>query len=231
MLWFDLPSAKTVLKGTIAILSFSSLASASPSPSGCLGASAVAGMHAAVAAQQLGPGGPMRLRGGGDAWWGRSYPWENLSLDQAHTLPDYYGALGLEERATPAEVKAAYRKRALLCHPDKNPSEDAMDRFSAVQDAFDVLGDESARASYLEFMRRASDPKLAQEREELKQLRRQEADRASGWSFGGLPSDGEAPAPPGGGTRYGFFGKTARRGGRKNMVPAAAHSAPMMAVP
>eukprot|EP00282_Hemiselmis_andersenii_P047066 CAMPEP_0172085016 /NCGR_PEP_ID=MMETSP1043-20130122/21313_1 /TAXON_ID=464988 /ORGANISM="Hemiselmis andersenii, Strain CCMP441" /LENGTH=227 /DNA_ID=CAMNT_0012746901 /DNA_START=18 /DNA_END=698 /DNA_ORIENTATION=+ len=183
MLWFDLPSAKTVLKGTIAILSFSSLASASPSPSGCLGASAVAGMHA-----------------GGDAWWGRSYPWENLSLDQAHTLPDYYGALGLEERATPAEVKAAYRKRALLCHPDKNPSEDAMDRFSAVQDAFDVLGDESARASYLEFMRRASDPKLAQEREELKQLRRQEADRASGWSFGGLPSDGEAPAPPGGGT-------------------------------
>lgn len=41
--------------------------------------------------------GTMRLRGGGDPWWGRSFPWENVQPSNAHSIPDYYAVLGVKE--------------------------------------------------------------------------------------------------------------------------------------
>lgn len=64
---------------------------------------------------------------------------------------DLYAALGVAPTATPEELKEAYRRRALECHPDKAgagaPQPGAAD-FTEVQRAWDVLRDPQARAAY-----------------------------------------------------------------------------------
>lgn len=51
----------------------------------------------------------------------------------------YYRILDLKPGVSEAEVKKAYRKKAQEYHPDKNKSEDAKDKFLAVQEAYQVL--------------------------------------------------------------------------------------------
>lgn len=60
-----------------------------------------------------------------------------------------YAELGVAHDASAAEIKSAYRKHALLNHPDKNPGDaDAADRFLRVALAYEVLGDETKRGQY-----------------------------------------------------------------------------------
>ena len=60
-----------------------------------------------------------------------------------------YDVLGVKSDATPKEITRAYRRLARKHHPDANPGDtDATGRFRAVQDAYDVLSDESRRAAY-----------------------------------------------------------------------------------
>jgi DnaJ-class molecular chaperone len=61
---------------------------------------------------------------------------------------DHYGALGLRSSATLAEIKQAYRQLAARYHPDRNDSEQAPQRFRAVQQAYEVLADANARKAY-----------------------------------------------------------------------------------
>ncbi|KFM27972.1 DnaJ-like protein subfamily B member 4 [Auxenochlorella protothecoides] len=67
---------------------------------------------------------------------------------------DYYATLGIESCAAVAEIKAAYKKLALLYHPDKHKAEDAeqqaaiADKFREAAEAFEVLSDERSRALY-----------------------------------------------------------------------------------
>jgi Ca-activated chloride channel family protein len=61
---------------------------------------------------------------------------------------DYYTILELSHRATPEEIKRAYRSLARRYHPDASAEPDAAQRFREIQDAYDVLGDERQRAIY-----------------------------------------------------------------------------------
>ncbi len=62
---------------------------------------------------------------------------------------DFYKELGVAKDATEAEIKKAYRKLARANHPDSNPGDTAKhDKFKAVAEAYDVLGDTDKRAKY-----------------------------------------------------------------------------------
>jgi molecular chaperone DnaJ len=65
------------------------------------------------------------------------------------TRPDYYKTLGVDKKATPEEIKKAYRKLARKYHPDRNPDDkDAEARFKEISQAHDVLGDPDKRRQY-----------------------------------------------------------------------------------
>lgn len=64
---------------------------------------------------------------------------------------DHYETLGLERNASLADIKRAYRKLALECHPDKNPSKEAHERFVLISTAYEVLSDEQKRSLYDQF--------------------------------------------------------------------------------
>ena len=65
---------------------------------------------------------------------------------------DFYKVLGVQKDASSADVKKAYRKLARENHPDSNPGDDAKhEKFKAVAEAYDVVGDEAKRAKYDEF--------------------------------------------------------------------------------
>jgi molecular chaperone DnaJ len=71
---------------------------------------------------------------------------------------DPYLVLGVERRATPADIKAAYRKLAMQHHPDRNQGDrSAEERFKDVSWAYAVLGDFERRAHFDRFGSAASD--------------------------------------------------------------------------
>jgi len=57
-----------------------------------------------------------------------------------------YEVLGLSRAATPEEIRRAYRRRALMAHPDKAPGGHAA--FLSLAEAFETLSDRSAREVY-----------------------------------------------------------------------------------
>jgi DnaJ-class molecular chaperone len=62
---------------------------------------------------------------------------------------DYYKTLGVERKATPAEIKKAYRKLAREFHPDRNPGDKTAERkFKDLNEAHEVLADTKKRAQY-----------------------------------------------------------------------------------
>ncbi len=61
---------------------------------------------------------------------------------------DYYEILGVERGAAQEEVKKSYRRLARKFHPDVSKEKDAEERFKAVNEAYEVLGDARKRAAY-----------------------------------------------------------------------------------
>lgn len=70
-------------------------------------------------------------------------------------MKDHYAILGVSPGAAPEVIKAAYRRKANQYHPDKNPSQDAALRFREVQEAYEVLSDETRRKAYDDNRRRS----------------------------------------------------------------------------
>lgn len=63
-------------------------------------------------------------------------------------MKDYYEILGISKNATEAEIKAAYRKKALEYHPDRNKAADATDKFKEVTKAYETLSDKNKKQMY-----------------------------------------------------------------------------------
>jgi len=62
---------------------------------------------------------------------------------------DFYKVLGVGKDASAAEIKKAYRKLARDSHPDSHPGDKAAEeRFKAVAEAYDVIGDADKRKQY-----------------------------------------------------------------------------------
>ena len=62
---------------------------------------------------------------------------------------DFYDILGISKSATAAEIKKAYRKKAIEYHPDKNPGDSkAEELFKKSAEAYEVLSDPNKKAKY-----------------------------------------------------------------------------------
>lgn len=84
------------------------------------------------------------------------YRWKEFTnkntgqLNRSHNfkpmdLKGYYASLGLKPDCTDQDIKSAYRKQALVHHPDRGGTEEA---FKTIQEAYETLSDKEKREMY-----------------------------------------------------------------------------------
>ncbi len=61
---------------------------------------------------------------------------------------DYYRVLGVDRSASQQQIHKAFRKLARKYHPDVNPDEGTEEKFKAISEAYEVLGDPAKRSAY-----------------------------------------------------------------------------------
>lgn len=109
---------------------------------------------------------------------------------------DYYRVLGVDKTASQDDIKKAFRKLARKYHPDLNPNDPtAKDKFQAINEANEVLGDPEKRKKYDEY---GEHWKHADEFEAQKQARQQ----AGAGGFGGFGGAGAGFGTGGSGTYW-----------------------------
>ena len=62
---------------------------------------------------------------------------------------NYYEILGVDKKASAADIKSAYRKLVKQYHPDLHPNDpQAAAKFKEINEANEVLSDDQKRAAY-----------------------------------------------------------------------------------
>lgn len=69
-------------------------------------------------------------------------------MSKSRDAQGYYTILGLSPGASLSEIKAAFRRRALELHPDRNKDSDTTASFQRLNHAYTVLSDATTRARY-----------------------------------------------------------------------------------
>ena len=65
---------------------------------------------------------------------------------------DYYEVLEIPKEASKDEIKKAYRRLAIKCHPDRNQGDkEAEEKFKEATEAYEVLADDQKRQAYDQF--------------------------------------------------------------------------------
>ena len=81
-----------------------------------------------------------------------SLAWDTDEMDLFDLVEEvnknFYEVMGLDQVATTKEVRSAYKKLALVLHPDKNDSPDAEIQFRQLAAIYDVLKDKTKREMY-----------------------------------------------------------------------------------
>ncbi|KAG4936909.1 hypothetical protein AAZX31_18G184900 [Glycine max] len=71
----------------------------------------------------------------------------SFELLQAKTI-DPYKVLGVDKNASQREIQKAFHKLSLQYHPDKNKAKGAQEKFSQINNAYELLSDEEKRKNY-----------------------------------------------------------------------------------
>lgn len=72
---------------------------------------------------------------------------------------DYYEILDVAKGAADPDIKKAYRRIAMKCHPDRNPdNKEAEEKFKEATEAYEVLSDKEKRAAYDQYGHAGVDP-------------------------------------------------------------------------
>ncbi|XP_072031966.1 dnaJ homolog subfamily C member 1-like [Amphiura filiformis] len=81
-----------------------------------------------------------------------SYAWDSDDFELFDLVEEvkrnFYEVLGLDQSATSADIRRAYRRLSLQLHPDKNKEEGAEEQFRQLVAIADVLKDEEKRQRY-----------------------------------------------------------------------------------
>jgi len=94
---------------------------------------------------------------------------------------DYYKVLGLDKKASEADIKKAYRKLARKHHPDLNPDDKAaQQKFQQINEANEVLSDPEKRKKYDKYGKEWQHADAYEEAQ-----KRQSASGGFGGGFGG----------------------------------------------
>src|SRR5258708_3977590 len=126
---------------------------------------------------------------------------------------DYYKTLGVDRKASDAEIKSAYRKLARKFHPDVNPNnKEAEARFKQINEAYQVVSDPEKRKKYDEL---GADWEHGVSQEEMMRRYAQQRSAAGGGGGAGFGADF------GGGGDFSdlfspFFGGSARGAGGRS---------------
>ncbi|MDD2483454.1 MAG: molecular chaperone DnaJ [Eubacteriales bacterium] len=77
----------------------------------------------------------------------------------AENKRDYYEVLGIQKGAKEAEIKSAFRKKAMEFHPDRNAGDKtAEEKFKEVNEAYEVLSNPQKKDKYDRFGHAGVDP-------------------------------------------------------------------------
>jgi len=104
-------------------------------------------------------------------------------------VTDHYKVLGVDRKATPEQIKKAYRSLAKQYHPDKNKSPGAEETFKAVASAYAVLSDSDKRQTY-----DLQQPTDSEKRSKRRQREEPSTSTSSSWTKFGY-SDAEESDP------------------------------------